>query len=135
MIDAENELYSGLYTSFMTAYTTGYISSNPDAVPESFPAVLFAEMDNSTYAPTLDSSGVENHATVMFQAQAISNAATGKKAQCKAIMALIDTYCFGKGLVRVGCSPITMSNEDATKYSMISRYRGVISKDKIIYRR
>jgi len=133
MIEIENELYSGAYTAFTTAYSTGYMSGTPEPIPTTFPAVLFMEMDNSTYTTTLDSSGLENHATVMYQVQVISNASSGKKAQCKAIMAIIDTYMFGKGFIRVGSSPIEQT--DTTQYSMISRYRGVVSKSKIIYRR
>jgi hypothetical protein len=70
----------------------------------------------------------------MYEINAYSNLGSGKKAQCKSIMAVVDTEMQKLGFVRMGCGPMELPNADATKYRMVGRYRAVISKTGAIYR-
>jgi hypothetical protein len=136
VIDCENEVYS----TVVAALRAKYPSMNPSSgekqpTPADMPAAVGREMDNSTYLRSLDSSGQENHATVMWQWEAYSNKSSGKKSECKSIMAIIDDEMQDMGFVRIGSSPAEVPNADKTIYRMVARYRATVSKDKTIHRR
>ena len=48
-------------------------------------------------------------------------------------MAEIDKQMWEMGFTRMGTNPINMT--DTTKYRMVSRYRGIVSKDNYVYKR
>lgn len=135
MIDVENEVYTEVVTALRTDFSTIYTSGDITIVPPSFPAIFLYQMDNSTYERTLDSSGDENHADVIFQAEIFSNSTAGKKSEAKSIMAALDDEMLGMGFTRTSSSPMPMPNKESTIYRIVARYRAVISKDSTIYRR
>ena len=136
MIDCESEVFSTVSTALRAEYPNmNPLSGARQPAPEDLPVAVGMEMDNSTYQRTLDSSGTENHATVMWQWEAYSNKSVGRKTECKAIMAIIDEQMFGMGFLRVGSAPMEMPNANASIYRMVARYRATISKDNVIYRR
>ena len=135
MIDMETEVFSTVATALRDEITGIFVSGEAIAAPSSFPAVTLVEQDNSTYQRSLDSSGSEKHAVVMYEANAYSNLGSGKKKQTRAIMAIIDDEMQDMGFVRIGSSPAEVPNADKTIYRMVARYRATISTDKIIYRR
>ena len=140
MDDVENIVFSivatALRDTFKPPLTEKLINVNGDltAAPSSFPAAMGAEMDNSVYKRTTDLSGTENHASVMWQWEAISNKSGTKKSECKAIMAVIDAQMLGIGFVRVSSGPEALPNADATKYRMVARYRAVIGKTGTVHK-
>lgn len=135
MIDLETEVFGTVATALRNGITGIFVSGEAIAAPSSFPAVTLVEQDNSTYQRSLDSSGSEKHAVVMYEANAYSNLGSGKKKQTRAIMAIIDDEMQGMGFVRIGSSPAEVPNADKTIYRMVARYRATISTDKTIYRR
>lgn len=135
MINIESEVFNTVATALRSEFTGIFVSGESIAAPSSFPAVTLVEDDNSTYTRTLDSSGQENHAQVMYSCNVYSNKSAGKKAQCKAILAVIDAEMFGMGFLRVGSSPMEVPNANGAIYRMVARYKATISKDKTIYRR
>lgn len=135
MIDIENEVYDTVAKALKTAFTGIFVTGELIAAPPTFPAAALAEMDDSVYERTMDSSGTENHARKMFQAESYSNLSSGAKAQCKAIMSVTDTQMATLGFVRVGCGPVALPNADATKYRMVARYRATVSKELVMYRK
>lgn len=135
MIDVENIVFSTVATALRAQFSGIFVSGEHVAAPSSFPAVTLVEDDNSTYLRSLDSSKQENHATVMYAVNAYSNKSSGKKAECKAIMALIDAQMFSMGFTRIGSNPIEMPNANASIYRMVARYKAIVSKDKMVYRR
>ena len=134
MIDCESEVFSTVATALRASISGIFVSGEAVAAPASFPAVTLVEMDNSIYMRTMGLSRIENHASIMYQAECYSNLSSGKKAQCKAIMAIIDTEMQKLGFVRIGSGPMALPNADATKYRMVARYRAVISKTGSIYK-
>ena len=135
MIDCENEVYSTVVAALRAKYPSMNPSSGEKQPTQAdMPPAVGREVDNSTYSRSLDSSSQENHATVMWQWEAYSNKAVGRKSECKAIVAVIDTQMFNMGFLRVGSGPMEMPNANASIYRMVSRYKAVISKDKAIYR-
>jgi hypothetical protein len=135
MIDAENEIFSTVATALRSGFTGIFVSGEYVSAPPTFPAVTLVEDDNSTFLRTLDSSGTEKHAEIMYTANVYSDKSYGKKAECKSIMATIDEQMLGLGFIRVGSTPLEMPNANKDIYRMVARYRAVIGTDKIIYRR
>ncbi len=135
MINIESEVFSTVATALRAEFTGIFVSGEAVAAPSSFPAVTLVEQDNSTYQRSLDSSGKENHAALMFEVNAYSNLGSGKKRQTREIMATVDGEMQDLGFVRVSSSPIEVPNADRTIYRMVARYRATVSKDNVIYRR
>ena len=134
MIDIENQVFDRVAKrvreQFPGIFMTGeYVSS-----PSSFPAASLMEMDNSIRETTVDSGSNENHANVMYEANVYSNKKTGKKSECKKIMALIDEEMTAMGFVRFTLTPVP-NEYDSTIYRMVARYRAAVSCDHKIYRR
>lgn len=134
MIDIENQVFDRVAKrvreQFPNIFMTGeYVNS-----PASFPAVSLVEMDNSIREATMDSGSSENHANVMYEANVYSNKTTGKKSECKAIIALLDNEMTAMGFVRFTLTPVP-NEYDSTIYRMVARYRAAVSSDYKIFRR
>lgn len=135
MINVENEVFSTVSTALRAEYPNmNPLSGARQPAPEDLPVAVGMEMDNSTYQRTLDLSGTENHATVMWQWEVYSNKMPGKKAECKAIMEIIDTQMIGMGFLRTGSGPMNMPNADNSIYRMVARYKAVVSKSGAVHR-
>ena len=134
MIDFENEIFSIIANAVRTAYPGVYVVGEYVKSPPRFPYVSIIEQDNSVYDKTQTSGDLENHASVMYEINVYSNKKSGKKSECKAIASLIDDEFATLGLSRTMLQPIP-NMDDATIYRITGRYRGVVSKEKVIYRR
>jgi hypothetical protein len=134
MIDVESQVFQKCADAFRAAYPNGFIAGEYVPQPPKFPAVLVVEMDNTVYQRGVDSGATENYASVMYQVDVYSNLNKGKKAQAKAIIALIDEQFAQMGFVRTYLNPVQNFN-DATIYRMTGRYQAVVSKDQTIYGR
>lgn len=134
MIDCENEIFSKVAESVRAVYPSAFVSSEYVRTPPKFPFVSLIEMSNTAYDRTQSSGGLENHASLMYEVNVYSNKKSGKKSECKAIAALIDSELATLGFSRTMLQPIP-NMDDATIYRMTGRYTAVISKDKKLYRR
>lgn len=121
MIDIENRVFQMCADAFRAAYPNGYIAGEYVSQPPKFPAVSLVEMDNSVHARAIDNGKIENAADLMYQVDVYSNKTTGKKAQAKAIIALLDEVLAQHRFVRTFCNPVQNFN-DATIYRMTARY-------------
>ena len=134
MINVESEIFDIVATAVRNAYPGIYMIGEYVKSPSKFPCVSLVEIDNSAYRRTQTDSSVENHAELMYELNVYSNKKSGKKSECKAIAALIDNEMAALGFSRSMLQPIP-NMDDATIYRVTGRYRAVVSKDKIIYRR
>lgn len=134
MIDVENEVFNSVATDVRAKYPDIRMVGEYVKIPSEFPCVSLVEVDNQSYQRTEDSGSSENHVSVMYEVNGYSNTTVGKKAECKAIMTLIDKRMMALGFARIMLQPIP-NLDDATIYRMVARYSAVISKDKVIYRR
>ena len=134
MINVENEIFNIIAKAVRNAYPQAYVVGEYVKSPPKFPCVSIVEMDNTAYERTQTSGSLENHADLMYEVNVYSNKTSGKKSECKAIASLIDNEFAALGFSRTTLQPIP-NVDDATIYRMLGRYRGVVSKDKIIYRR
>lgn len=134
MIDIENEIFSIVSAEVRKKYPKIYMTGEYVKAPPSFPCVSLVEIDNQIYRNSRDSGSIENHVQVLYEVDVYSNKTSGKKAECKAIIALIDSKMESLGFTRTMLNPIP-NEEDTTIYRMTARYRAIIGKDKTIYRR
>lgn len=134
MIDIENQVFTRAATPVWENYPSAFVSGEYVKTPPSFPAVSIVEMDNLPYESSQSTESVENHVSVTYEVNVYSNLTKGKKAECKAIIALIDEVMSALGFTRIVLNPVPDMN-DATIYRMVARYRAVVSRDEIIYRR
>ena len=134
MINIENELFSYISSKTRKVYPDIYMTGEYVKSPSSFPAVSFVEMDNSVDTSTQTSTDIENHANLMYEVNVYSNKTVGKKSECKEIISLIDKEMALIGFSRTMLQPIP-NMDDATIYRITARYKGVVSKDKTIFRR
>lgn len=134
MIDIENEIFQRLATIVRNKYPKIFMTGEYVKAPPSFPCVSIIEMDNQVLRSTRDSSNIENHVQVLYEINVYSNKTSGKKSECKAILAIIDSEMGELGFTRTMMNPIP-NEENATIYRVVARYRAIISKDKTIYRR
>lgn len=134
MIDIESGVFSLVSAKVRAEYPNIFMTGEYVKSPSSFPAVSLVEMDNSVYTSTQTSTEIENHANLMYELDVYSNKTKGKKSECKAISTLIDKEMAELGFTRTMLQPIP-NMDDATIYRIKGRYKAVVSKDKVIYRR
>lgn len=129
MVDIENEVFSYVADEIRKEIPSCYVTgvSIRDA-PQS-PAVSIMEMFNAPYRYTRTIGGKTAHDTLMYQFEVYSNKTTGKQAECKKIIKIIDEAMEAIGFVRVNAQPIEV--EKANEYRMLSRYRAVTDGNKI----
>lgn len=134
MINLENEIFTIIANAVRTAYPGALVVGEYAKTPTRFPCVSIIEQDNAVYDKTQTSGNLENHASVMYEINVYSNKKGGKKSECKAIASLINDEFATLGFSRTMLQPIP-NVEDATIYRIVGRYMGVVSKDKVVYRR
>lgn len=134
MIDVENEVFDVTSNKVREQYPKVYMTGEYVKSPPSFPCVSILEVDNQIYRNTRTSGSIENHSQVLYEVNVYSNRKTGKKSEAKNILSIIDKEMEKLGFTRVMASPVP-NEQDATIYRMVARYRAVISKEKVIYRR
>ena len=134
MIDIESTVFNAVATKVREIFPDIFMVGEYVKSPSSFPAVSLVEMDNSTRIETIDSGSSENHANVMYEVNVYSNKTTGKKSECKSIMALIDEELLAMGFLRNTLTPVP-NEYDSTIYRMVGRYRATVSSNNTIYRR
>lgn len=133
MIDIENEIFTAISEAILSKFPKVKMSPETILSPSVFPCVCAEEADNYAVTSTQDSGSNENHVNVMYEVNIYSNKVGGKKAECKAILKIIDGVFSDFGFTRTGMNPIPMN--DPTKYRLFVRYKAVISQNKTIYRR
>ena len=134
MIDIERLVFTRVAAVVRKQFPNIFITGEYVNSPSSFPAVSLVEMDNSIRESTVDSGSNENHVNVMYEVNVYSNKTTGKKTECKEIIALIDNEMTAMGFVRSTITPV--QNEfDSTIYRMVARYKATVSVNHKIFRR
>lgn len=122
MIDYESVVFQACADAFRAAYPNGFISPEYVPQPPKFPAASVVEMDNNVDERAMDNGSIENAVNVMYQVDVYSNKNTGKKAQTKEVIALIDGVMAQHRFIRTFCNPVQNYNDPAI-FRMTARYR------------
>lgn len=134
MIDIESEIFSEISKKVKEIYPDIFITGEYVKSPSSFPCISIVEISNAVYRNSSTTSVEENHAAVTYEVNIYSNKTAGKKAECRAIMNIVDTRLAEIGFTRMLLEPVP-NMEDATIYRLLGRYRAVVGIDHTIYRR
>lgn len=134
MIEIESEIFNVINTAVREKHISVFVTGEYVKSPPSFPCVSVVETDNTCYQKTQTSSNSENHSVLLYEVNVYSNKVKGKKTECKEIMRTIDYHMLKLGFSRIMITPIP-NEMDATIYRIVARYKGVVSKNKTIYRR
>lgn len=134
MIDIENEVFNDVAIAVRNEFPKAYVIGEYVKSPPKFPCVSLVEMDNSARRDTQTSEELENHSELLYQLDVYSNRTSAKKSECKEIIALADERMAAMGFRRTMLQPVP-NIDDATVYRMTARYVGVVSKNRVIYRR
>lgn len=134
MIDIETEVFDIIATHVRKKYPKVFITGEYVKSPPSFPCVSLVETDNQVYRNTRSTDFIENHAQLLYELNVYSNKVRTKKAECKEIISLIDERMELLGFTRTMMAPIP-NEKDATIYRMVARYRAIVSKENVIFRR
>lgn len=134
MIDVENEILDEILKRLSAEFPKLNFASEYVRAPAAFPHLSVFEADNAMLVRTQSSSSVENHATLMYEANVYSNKVSGKKQECRKIAMALDEVMARMGFTRTMMNHIPNLN-DASIYRITARYTAVVSRDKTIYRR
>lgn len=134
MIDVESEIFSIIAPKVRGNFPGSFVTGEKVKSPPSFPCSSIVEADNQVYRNTRTSSSMENHAQLMYEVEVFSNKTTGKKSECRKIMAFIDSEFAALGFTRITMTPVP-NEGDSSIYRLLARYRAIVSTDKKIYRR
>ena len=133
MIDIESQVYTPIAVGLRTEFPGIDVSGTYVKAPSAFPHVSIVEADNFMPRQYLDTSDTERFAEVMYEVNVYSNKVSGKKRECKAVMAYIDAQMYARNFVRISLSPVP-NLDNATIYRMTARYRAVTDGENL-YRR
>lgn len=122
MIDVEAKVYTPVATALRAAFSGIEVSGDYSKVPSQFPFVSMVEADNFTSPGHIDNGDAEKFATIMYEINAYSDKADGKKSECKAIMKLIDELMYRMNFTRIALAPVPNLSKP-TIYRMTARYR------------
>ena len=133
MVDIENEVFNLIATELRSRFEGISVYGEEILIPSSFPCVTIVEADNYVNEATQDSGSAENHAKLFYEVDVYSNKSSGKKAECKSILRVIDEMLSNMGFTRR--SKVPQATNNATIYRIKVRYTAVVSQDKVVYRR
>ena len=121
MIDFENVFVDAVRTAVTKKFPKATVVSEFVPKPSSFPHVYIRETDNASEALSFRVTGGETNARLSYTADVFSNKKSGKKSECKAVMAAVDSTMQSYNFQRTFCNPFPNEN-DASIYRMVARY-------------
>ncbi|MFA5628449.1 MAG: hypothetical protein WC965_13390 [Thiohalomonadaceae bacterium] len=136
MIDIENILFTKVATALRAEFSTIFVSGDVTAESAPYPRVFFYELSNQIAERHMSSRDIndEQFVDLLYEAQIYSNKTSGKKAETKAIAAIINEVMQEHGFRRIFNQPLENLN-NATIARRVLRWVGVASDEGIIYRR
>lgn len=125
MIDLETVVFSTVAVAVRAEYSTAFVAGEYTETPSKFPAVTLTESSNTVIANRRTAQAIENGVSVMYECNVYSNKTKGKKAEAKAIMALVDEQMAAMGFTRIFLNPVP-NVLDATIYRIVARYTAAV---------
>ena len=125
MIDIENIVFSTVADALRTEFTGIFVSGEYTDTPGKFPAVTLTESSNIVIPNRRTAQSIENGANVLYETNIFSNKTKGRKAEAKAIAALLDSEMAKMGFTRTFSNPVPNLN-DATIYRIVARYTAAV---------
>ena len=133
MIDIESQVYTAVKNVVTASYPNCLCQSTLTLMPASFPTVCIEEVDNYVDPRGTDSANTEQLASVVYEVNIYSDAMSGRKAQAKAILKIIDDKMNDLGFIRRTRRPVSL--DSAQVYRLVARYAAIVGRDEQIYGR
>lgn len=135
MIDIENATFTNIYNELVTnGYKGIKMYSSFENEPAKFPCVYMTMMDSSVLSQ--DSSRKECLIDITFDISVFSAKTSGKKAEAKAIMAIIDDAMRIDGFKRTFSQPLDVSDKNNTSLcQLLNRYEAQVDDRGFIHSR
>lgn len=133
MIDCENEVFTRVADGLRDAFPDVNVTSEYVRAPTSFPHVSVVMADSYSVTEKEDSTFQENLTGVLFEVNAYSNRASGRKAECKHLINLAGDILTRMNFRRIAQTPVP-NLEDGSIYRITARFRAA-TDGKYFYRR
>lgn len=121
MIDIESEIYGPIAKTLREEFPGINVSGEYVRTPSVFPHVTIEESDNYISQDKLSSSDVEEYSSLLYTVNVYSNKTSGKKAECRKIMARISELLYAKNFRRISCTPVP-NMQNATIYRLVAQF-------------
>lgn len=131
MINISNDIFDTVAKRVAMQYPGAYCSAVYVPAPPRFPAVSVVEASN-TVLQSMRTLKVENAASVMYEVNVYSNAASMAKDEAEAIAAIVDDTMADIGFTRTMMNPIP-NMADNSIYRLTIRYEATVDSDLWIY--
>lgn len=122
MINIFNEMYTAIATAVRGSFDSVFVTGERVAMPPKFPCVMIVEADNYEVDSSLDNSGRERLAALMYEITVFSNLSQGKRSQCIEILSTIDDVMKSKNGTRIARVEGYFDTESKI-YMVTARYR------------
>lgn len=124
MIDFEPFYVNEVAKEVLKQFPSAEVVSEYIPKPSRFPHVYIRETDNASDPASFPLAGGEALARIAFTVDVHSNAASGRKSECRNVMAAVDTVMQRYGFRRAFCNPFPNQN-DASIYRIAARYNKI----------
>lgn len=108
------------------------VSAENQRIPEEFPCVTIEETMNATPREYFDSAVEEDYTRLQYRVNVWSNKMSGRRAEARGILSVIDEAIVKHGFNRVSSVPVPDFYR-STVYELTTTYECVISKDGVVY--
>ena len=136
MIDVENKIFTDIYNAVIASYPDAFISSVEVLVEPTFPAVFVNIEDSAPTRRYVNSARSEPFRDLTIDINVYSNLPTGRKAQAKGILKIIDTEMTAMGFVQSAMNPLDLTNsENKLITRLFARYSGSVDEHGVFYSR
>lgn len=123
MRDVENELFTVVATTLREEFPTIFVTGDAVAAPTQFPCVAFYEDDNYISQEDMDSSFEERYATLRYRVDVYSNKVSGRKAEAKSILAVIQPLLYMRNFTRFSMTPLNDMGDKICHYVVTYRVK------------
>lgn len=128
MIDCEFELFTRVAKVLRERFNGIYVTGEYNRTPPRLPCVSIEEANNASWRNSRTTVSNDVHSAVMYEVNVYSNKESGKKAECKQIMAVVDNEFNRMGFTRTMLTPVP-NLADATLYRLTARFSAIIGQD------
>lgn len=136
MIDVENKIFTDIYNAVIASYPNAFISAVEVLVEPTFPAVFVRVEQSMPTRRYINSARTEPFRDLTIDINVYSDLLSGRKAETKAIMTIIDNEMTAMGFDQSAMNPLDLTNsENKLIARLFARYTGSVDENGIFYSR
>lgn len=135
--DIESQVTNDLYELLTAEFPGIDIGTLSDPIPMKYPYVNIKMSDQTPTSRFINSSRVIPYRDITIEIEVYTNLVSGRKAQAKSIMAVIDAEMLAMGATGTALNPLDLTNpvDNSSVFRLFARYRATVDKDGIFYSR